>query len=71
MPVTASNRHLNNALLSSTSLLTTSPNPCKLTIVMRIEGLRLKETEAQGQVRFLFNITANYRMVFKAKLKRF
>jgi hypothetical protein len=27
--------------------------------------------EAQGQVRFLFNIIANYRMVFKAILKKF
>jgi hypothetical protein len=36
-----------------------------------MEGLRLKKVDAQGQVRFLFNITANYRIVFKAILKKF
>jgi hypothetical protein len=38
---------------------------------MCIEGLWVRETEASGQVRILFNITANYRMVFKAILKKF
>jgi hypothetical protein len=38
---------------------------------MSMEGLWVYEVEAQGQVRFLFNITANYRMVFKAILKQF
>jgi hypothetical protein len=37
---------------------------------MRIEGLRIQETEAQGQVRFLFRIKANYGLKFKV-LKQF
>jgi hypothetical protein len=35
-----------------------------------MEGLWVMKLQAQGQVRILFNITANYRMVFKAILKQ-
>jgi hypothetical protein len=37
---------------------------------VRIEGLWAYEAQAQGQVRFLFEVWANYRMVFKAVLKK-
>jgi hypothetical protein len=33
-------------------------------------GLHREIFRDEGQVRFLFNIMANYRAVFKAKLKR-